>query len=66
MKILIVEDDYASRRFLNKLLSDYGECDITVNGKEAVDAFMLSCLDEAPYQLICLDIMMPELDGIKA
>ena len=66
MKILIVEDDYASRRFLNKLLSDYGDCDITVNGREAVDAFMLSCIDEAPYHLVCLDVMMPELDGIKA
>lgn len=65
MKILIAEDDLASRKFLFKFLSTYGECDITVDGMEALDAFMLAWDEEDPYQLICLDIMMPNLDGIK-
>ena len=65
MRILIVEDDLASRKFLSKFLSAYGECDITIDGIEALEAFMLSWDDGKPYDLICLDIMMPELDGIK-
>ncbi len=63
MRILIAEDDFTSRRILQKLLSPYGMCDIAVNGKEAVDAFRLAWAEEAPYELVCLDIMMPCLDG---
>jgi two-component system, chemotaxis family, chemotaxis protein CheY len=65
MKILIAEDDLASRKYIFKFLSAYGECDITVDGMEALDAFMLAWDEGTPYQLICLDIMMPNLDGLK-
>lgn len=64
-KILIVEDDMVSRKFLNKFLKQYGECDMVVDGLEAIDAYLLSIKDEAPYDLICLDIMMPKIDGVK-
>ncbi len=63
MRILIVEDDFASRKFLSELLSTYGECDITVDGIEALEAFMMAWDEGKPYDLICLDIMMPNLDG---
>lgn len=66
MRILIAEDDLASRKFIFKFLSTYGDCDITVDGMEALDAFMLAWDEDKPYNLICLDIMMPNLDGIKA
>lgn len=59
MKILIVEDDLSSRRFLYKFMSDYGDCDITVDGIEALDAYMLALDDKELYDLICIDIMMP-------
>jgi two-component system chemotaxis response regulator CheY len=65
MKVLIVEDDLASRKFLSRFLSPYGECDITINGMEALEAFMLAHDEGKPYDLICLDIMMPNLDGEK-
>ena len=38
MKILLAEDDFASRKFMDKYLSQYGECDATVDGEEAVNA----------------------------
>jgi two-component system, chemotaxis family, chemotaxis protein CheY len=66
MKALIVEDDFTSRLLLQKLLAPYGESHIAVNGKEAVSAFRQSVVDNEPYDLICLDIMMPEMDGIAA
>ncbi len=65
MRILIAEDDLASRKVLYKFLSSYGECDITIDGMEALEAFMLAWNEGKPYDLICLDIMMPELDGVK-
>ena len=66
MRILIAEDDLASRTFMLKFLSAYGECDLTVDGIEAVEAFMMAHSMKQPYDLICLDIMMPKVDGIKA
>lgn len=65
MKILLAEDDFATRKFMDKYLSRYGECDVTVDGEEAVDAFMMAMEDGAPYDLICLDVMMPVLDGYQ-
>lgn len=66
MKCLIVEDDFTARKLLQIYLSDYADCFIAVNGHEAVEA-VRQALDEAqPYDLICLDIMMPEMNGHKA
>ena len=48
-----------------KFLSKYGECDITVDGQEAVDAFAMALEENDGYDLICLDIMMPILDGFE-
>ncbi|MCI8770395.1 MAG: response regulator [Lachnospiraceae bacterium] len=66
MRILIAEDDFASRKFMLKFLSKFGECDVTVDGMEAVDAYLMALEAEAPYDLVCLDIMMPNLDGYQA
>lgn len=66
MKILLAEDDFVTRKFMVNFLSKYGECDVTVDGMEAVDAFMMALEDEEPYDLICLDIMMPVMDGYQA
>jgi len=66
MKYLIVEDDFAARRLLKRYLSDYGDCDIAVDGHEAVEAFRQAMDEKEPYDLICLDIMMPNMDGREA
>ena len=66
MRILIAEDDFASRKMILKVLSVYGECDVTVDGMEAIDAFMMALEEKNPYDLICLDVMMPIMDGYQA
>ena len=63
MRMLIVEDDFTSRRVLQKLLSSYGDCEVAIDGREAVDAFRASCEEDQPYDCIFLDIMMPKMDG---
>lgn len=65
MKILIAEDDMVSRKFLFKFLSRYGECDLVVDGLEALDAYLIAVKENNHYDLICLDIMMPKVDGVK-
>ena len=66
MKILLAEDDFVTRKFMTGFLSKYGECDVTVDGMEAVDAFMMALEEDKPYDLICLDVMMPVMDGYQA
>jgi two-component system, chemotaxis family, chemotaxis protein CheY len=51
---------------LQAFLSRYGDCHIAVNGKEAVDAFRAAVERGEPYDMICMDIMMPEMDGREA
>ena len=66
MKALVVEDDFASRKLLQKILAPYGDVDIAVNGLEAIEAFTRALDDGMPYELVCMDIMMPEMDGQAA
>jgi two-component system chemotaxis response regulator CheY len=66
MRVLVVEDDFISRKLLTTLLGHYGSCDVAVDGVEAVSAFKMALAEGAPYDLICLDIMMPNMDGQEA
>ena len=66
LRVLLVDDDFASRLLLQTFLSRYGECHIAVNGREAVDAFRSALGRGQRYDLICMDIMMPEMDGREA
>lgn len=63
MRILVVEDDFISRRLLCRFLEPFGECDVAINGLEALTAVEHSIQAGENYDLICLDIMMPEMDG---
>jgi len=66
MRVLIAEDDFASRKSMMRFLSKYGECDVTVDGTEAVEAFIMALELNEGYDLVCLDIMMPVMDGYQA
>lgn len=66
MKTLIADDDPTSRLLMQKILEPYGECNTVSNGEEAVSAFEQALQTSAPYNLICMDIMMPKVDGHTA
>jgi chemotaxis protein histidine kinase CheA len=66
LRMLLVEDDFASRLLLHVFLSRYGECHIAVNGREAVEACRSALERRQKYDLICMDILMPEMDGREA
>ena len=66
LQVLLVEDDFDSRLLLQTFLSSYGECHIAVNGREAVEAVRFLLERGRKYDLICMDIMMPEMDGREA
>ena len=66
MKCLIAEDHLLSRRILKEFLSPQFDCDIAVNGQEAIDSFQLAHESKRPYEVIFMDIMMPVVDGMEA
>lgn len=64
LKILIVEDEMISRTLLKEMLSSYGDCDDVDNGMAALELLQSSFESgEDFYDLICLDIMMPGMNG---
>jgi two-component system chemotaxis response regulator CheY len=65
MRALIAEDDFASRKFMERLLSPFGDCDLVVDGLETIDAYLMAIKEKKPYDLIALDIMLPKIDGVK-
>lgn len=63
MKTLIVDDLVENRKLLENFLTGYGLCDVVDNGQDALDMFDIALVDNDPYDLILLDIMMPHMDG---
>ncbi len=63
MKFLVVDDEFNSRKISSRILSQYGECDLAINGLEALNAFVRAHSENDPYNAIFLDISMPDLDG---
>jgi two-component system chemotaxis response regulator CheY len=66
MRVLIVEDEFTSRKLLWALLADFGDCDTARDGVECVEMFRRAITEKNPYDLVCMDIMMPNMDGHQA
>jgi two-component system chemotaxis response regulator CheY len=63
MKSLVVEDEFVARCILQRFLARFGECDVAVDGGEAIEAVMNAIENSSPYDLVCLDIGLPKLNG---
>jgi len=62
IKILVVEDMELNQLLMKTLLDDFGfECDITANGRLAVEQ-----LERKTYDIILMDLQMPEMNGFEA
>ena len=63
LQILVVEDEHTSRKILASFLKSLGQCDTATDGLEAVAQVRQSLEAGTPYDLICLDIKLPGMDG---
>jgi len=66
MKCLIADDEITSRFLLQNMMAEFFSCDTALNGKEAIQAFESAHQEGQPYDLICMDVIMPEIDGHQA
>jgi len=65
MKILIIEDNKQIQHLLAHMLENHGDLGFAENGKVGLDHYQQSVSDKSPFNLILLDIMMPEMDGFE-
>lgn len=63
MRILIVEDDPAGREVMRAMVSGFATADLAGNGVAGIQAFARAIEENRPYDLVCIDILMPDKDG---
>lgn len=64
---LIVDDDFVTRKIFISFLSKYMPCYVAKDGVEAIQAVTESLAGNTPhFDLIIMDIMMPNIDGLQA
>jgi CheY-like chemotaxis protein len=62
MKILVAEDNAVNQKLALRILDRMGyRADVAANGLEVLEA-----LERQRYDLICMDVQMPEMDGLDA
>jgi len=66
MRCLIVDDEELNRDIVGALLKDAAEYDEAACGNEAIDKFSAALQNGARYDLVLLDILMPEMSGHEA
>ena len=65
MKILILEDDRHLLDLLTRNMQMYGECYSTDNGADALRAFEEAMMNNAPFDIALLDVMLPGMSGYE-
>lgn len=63
MKVLLVDDNFVSRKLLKALLGEIGDCSLAASGEEGFELFVSANETKEPFDLVCLDVMMPGIDG---
>lgn len=62
-KMLLVDDNPVAIKLLEMSVRSYGSCHVCTNGFEAVKVFQEAHKNKEPFDLIFLDVCMPEMSG---
>jgi two-component system chemotaxis response regulator CheY len=66
LRILLADVSMTSRLALERILAGYGHCDSAEDGMDALKVFTLALELGHPYDLVCIDLMLPRVGGIDA
>ena len=64
MKFLVVDDDLVSRTKMQQILKEFGDCVLAESGHDAIAECVHAWDKGIPFDLISLDIGMPDMTGI--
>lgn len=64
MRILVIDDDFVSLQKMAVLLGEYGTCDQAQSAKQAMEMLKLSKKKHTPYDLMMIDINLPDVNGL--
>ena len=65
MKILVIDDEMAALTKMKILMNEYGDCTMVTNGHQALQQCAKAIQSGAPFDLITIDIQLPEMNGIE-
>ena len=65
MKTLVVDDELVSRKKMQKIMENFGECEAVESGSAAIATFKKALESWMPFDLITLDVLMPKMDGTE-
>ena len=66
LKVLIVEDNASTARIIRRFIESFGFRAETAPSAEQALALYKDCINKAPFDLILMDILLPDMDGIAA
>jgi two-component system chemotaxis response regulator CheY len=64
VQILVVEDDLITRKLIQRLLVEVGDCEFAVDGLDGLQKFEKAHSGGIPFDVILLDVMLPQMDGL--
>ncbi len=64
MRSLVIDDEFVALSKMVGLLRPLGDCDAATSGEQALNLFLRALTNGAPYDLITIDINMPDMNGI--
>jgi len=65
MRTLIVDDNISNRTVLLKIMEKMSECEESDGGQDAIKKFEEFLFEQHPFHLVLLDIIMPDVDGLR-
>jgi len=64
-RVLLVDDDKVTRKLIIEILKDKAQCVEAINGIDALEIYNESLQNKAPFDVMLLDILMPDIYGVE-
>jgi two-component system chemotaxis response regulator CheY len=65
MRILLIDDEPIALTKLELMLGSIGDCDTAASGIQATECFVNAIGDNRPYDLVTIDIELPDVPGLE-
>jgi two-component system chemotaxis response regulator CheY len=64
MRSLAIDDEFVALSKMVAMLEPFGQCDAAMTSRQALDLFRSALKEARPYDLVTIDINLPDMSGI--